>query len=118
MSSRLLRTQVISTFEDHWRNAQDKYRLEAVSYFTTLYDRFCSEGLADPIFETELTSGDPSRYAQRVAEMMLADHLWRAGFTLSSAAEGPDLKAQKNGKSVWLELVTPTPKDIDPDYLK
>lgn len=118
MSSHVLRTQVIDCFSQSWKRARAENRTIAVDYLTRVYDRFSESGLADPIFESELTNGCPNKYAQRIGELLLADFLWNAGFTLESTAEGPDFKLFKAGKSAWVELHTPEPTGIPPEYFE
>lgn len=98
-------TQAIDTFLQG-RYAGAGERGDAVrSLLLRLWSNFSVH--ADPHFVTELCSGDESRFAQRVWEMVLADRLVSAGFHISSAAEGPDLLVQKDGKKVWVEAVVP-----------
>lgn len=110
------RQKVIDQFILSWRNARPEAGSNAVDYLTDLYDRFYGLGLADRIFEEQLTSGNPSRYAQRMGELLLADLLWKGGFDLISNDEGPDFRATKNGYSTWIELQTPEPMGIPADY--
>jgi hypothetical protein len=112
-----LRKKVIEKFGDSWRTARPTNAAIAVDFLTALYDRFQKEGLADRIFEQELTSGRPYTYAQRMGELLLAEKLWSDGFALESKDEGPDFLAIKDGKSAWIELQTPEPVGIPKEYL-
>jgi hypothetical protein len=112
-----LRKKVIEKFVEGWSRARPENATLAVERLTELYDRFQEAGLADRIFEQQLTSGQPFTYAQRVGELLLADMLWRDGFSLESKNEGPDFLATKDGKSAWIELQTPEPAGIAKDYL-
>lgn len=103
------RENVISRFKEQWSRPRPKDAEQVVQFLVDVYDRFCDAGLADNHFERELTNGNASTYAQRVAELLLADMLWNDGFELSSSSTGPDFKALKNGKSAWIELITPEP---------
>lgn len=104
-----LRDKVINRFKEQWRLAKPKHSAQVEGFLTDVYDRFYAAGLADNHFERELTNGNPNTYSQRVAELLLADMLWSDGFELSSSSKGPDFKASKNGKSTWIELITPEP---------
>jgi hypothetical protein len=98
-------TQTIDTFlqarYSHLGNRSDSLR----SPIMRLWETF--RAYADPHFVAELCSGDESRFAQRVWEMVLADRLVSAGFQLSSASEGPDLLISKDGKKAWVEAIVP-----------
>jgi hypothetical protein len=80
--------------------------------------RYCDEGLADLLFDNELATGSEYVYQQRVGELLLADALWKDGFKLSSTHEGPDFLAERNGESVWIELITPEPTGLPAEYLE
>jgi len=113
-----LRDKVIKRFVNSWSKARPENAAIAVEFLTSIYDRFRAEGLADPIFETQLTSGLPEKYCQRVAELLLAEMLWRDGFELNSSSAGPDLHITKEGKSAWVELQTPQPMGIPSVYFE
>ncbi|WP_421551810.1 hypothetical protein [Pseudomonas yamanorum] len=113
-----LREKVINSFINSWANARQENSAIAVDFLTSLYDRFRSEGLADPIFETQLTSGLPEKYCQRVAELLLAEMLWKDGFDLKSSSAGPDFHITKDGKSAWVELQTPQAMGIPSVYFE
>ncbi|PIO91632.1 hypothetical protein CBI55_23695 [Pseudomonas syringae] len=111
-----LRQRVIERFAKSWSLARPENATVVLDCLTDLYDRFRAEGLADAIFEEQLTCGNDYRYTQRVGELLLADMLWRDGFTLESRDVGPDFRATKEGKTAWVELHTPEPTLIPADY--
>jgi hypothetical protein len=113
-----LREKVILSFVESWKRAQPANATIAVEFLTSIYDRFRAEGLADPTFETQLARGSTQTYCQRVAELLLADMLWKDGFSLKSSSAGPDFHITKEGKSAWVELQTPQPMGIPPEYLE
>ncbi len=80
-----LRQRVIERFAKSWCLARPENSTVAIDRLTDLYDRFRAEGLADAIFEEQLTCGNDYRYTQRVGELLLADMLWKdpAAGTLS-----------------------------------
>lgn len=82
-----------------------------------IYDRFMDEGLADPHFTKQIIELNDYVHEQRMAELLLADHLWGLGFSLKSQTVGPDFLATKDGHSAWIELITPTPAGINPAWL-
>jgi len=113
-----LREKVILSFVHGWSRAHPAMAAKAVEFLATIYDRFRADGLADPTFETQLTCGTSAIYTQRVAELLLAEMLWKDGFSLRSSAAGPDFHITKEGKSAWVELQTPQPMGIPPEYLE
>lgn len=100
-----------------WRRANDINRGQLLTSLSDLFDRFHDLGLADPHFSQILARGNDNEHQQRVAEMLLAKHLWDHGFTLTSSREGPDFRASKENFSTWIELVTPEPVGIDASWL-
>ncbi|MBP3984786.1 hypothetical protein J5837_10200 [Pseudoxanthomonas helianthi] len=80
-----------------------------------LFEWFTWEGLADPHFVQELAAEDT--YRERLSEMLVAYKLMRSGYELKSDSAGPDFWAYKGEQGFWVEVVTPRPTRIDPDYL-
>jgi hypothetical protein len=83
-----------------------------------LWKEYLALGLPNDHFVGELTSGDRSKLHQRVWEMLLARHLNALGYHLSSLNEGPDLRFEHNGLTVWVEAIAPEPRGIPEDYLE
>jgi len=111
------REQALARFETEWpAHAPDHAEVQA--RFIEAYDSFHALGLADPHFDQELLSGGDVRFAQRLGEMLLAQRLRDAGFVLNSRPKGPDLRATKDGRAVWLELITPEPRNFPPDWFE
>lgn len=77
--------------------------------------------LADPHFVEQFCSGDEAKFVQRYTEMRIGQMLRDAGWHLESAAEGPDFKAIKQARMIWVEAVTPTAGEgrnrLPEDYL-
>lgn len=82
------------------------------------FDAFMVHGLGDPQFIKELLSDKEERFAQRLGEIQLALRMRSAGFALASKAKGPDLLATKHGRRVWMELITPEPKDLPEEWIR
>ncbi|NTG64712.1 hypothetical protein [Rhizobium rhizogenes] len=82
----------------------------SLAYYLELWDGHLSAGLANNHFVLELTSGNDSKFFQRVWEMLLARHLLACGHTVSSRPEGePDFRFESGGRVVWVEAVSPEP---------
>lgn len=109
------RHQFLERIRAFWPDGRPHYRQQLLGHLGHLFDRFVEAGLADPTFGKELVEGD--YFQQRLAEMLLAEHLWSLGFELSSASAGPDYFATKDGMSAWIELITPQPTGINPGWL-
>jgi len=103
--------------QQRWAGAQTLRRQCIHNVLSNLFDEFHLLGLADPHFAKLLAHGSELEHQQRMAEMLLAKHLLDHGFSLDSARVGPDFKASKDGYAVWIELITPEPKGIDPGWL-
>ncbi len=112
-----LKTAFLARAGNRWAQAEPALRLNILNALSDLFDEFHQRGLADPHCAQRLAKGSDLEHLQRVAEMLLAKHLWDHGFSLTSGRAGPDFRASKDGYSVWVELVTPEPKGIDPAWL-
>jgi len=115
--SSALKSDFLRRVSHRWRRATDTNRGQLLTSLSALFDRFHDLGLADPHFSQRLANGSDNEHQQRLAEMLLAKHLWDRGFTLSSSNEGPDFRASKDNISAWIELVTPEPIGIDAGWL-
>lgn len=112
-----LKTAFLARAGNRWAQAEPARRLNILKALSDLFDQFHQRGLADPHCAQRLAQGSDLEHLQRVAEMLLAKHLWDNGFSLTSGRAGPDFHASKDGYSVWVELVTPEPQGIDPSWL-
>ncbi|MCE4305497.1 MULTISPECIES: hypothetical protein [Xanthomonas] len=112
-----LKSDFLHRVGHRWRRATNDNREQLLTSLSEIFDRFHDLGLADPQFPQILALGNENEHQQRMAEMLLAKHLWDHGFTLTSSREGPDFRARKDNVSVWIELVTPEPVGIDPGWL-
>jgi hypothetical protein len=117
MNRRYVIDQVVRRFEAEWPLPNPQHE-QVIAFLTQTYKRYCDEGLADREFGKQLALGSEYVYQQRAGELLLAEDLWNDGFTLSSADEGPDFRAEKDGEAFWIELVTPEPKGLPEEYLR
>lgn len=110
-----MRDQVEARFRAAWPNARPDIRERLVAFYLGIFDRYMQEHLGDPHFITELLSTDAEVFRQRLSELLMANWLWRNGFTLSSPpnGHGPDFLVQKGDHRAWLELHTPKPNGLD-----
>lgn len=109
--------QVIDRFKADWPLPNPQHE-RIVVFLVDVYRRYCDEGLADPHFATELVNGSAYAYQQRVGELLHAETLWKDDFRLTSADEGPDFRAEKNGETIWIELITPEPTGLPEEFLR
>jgi len=99
-------TEVIAEFiSKRYACAREDESQAVQQRLLAMWDRFAPH--ADGSFVEEFCSGDDSKFHQRYWEMLLAEHLEHCGFTISSAEEGPDLRAVKDGEVYWFEAVVP-----------
>lgn len=110
-----IRDQVEARFRADMLNARPEIREAVVAFRLRIFDRYIGERLGDPHFISQLLSTDPVIFRQRLSELLMADWLWRNGFTLSSPPKGhgPDFLVHKGNHRAWLELVTPKPEGLD-----
>lgn len=109
--------QVVARFRREWPMPVPDHE-RVVEFLTRSFRRYFDAGLADREFANQLANGPESVYHQRLGEMLLADVLWNDGFALSSSDQGPDFHAEKNGESLWIELITPEPTGLPEEYLR
>lgn len=111
-----IRDQVEARFRTGWAKARQESRERSVASLLGVFDRYIHEHLADPHFITELLSPKSEVFRQRLSELLMADWLWRNGFSLASPAKGhgPDFLVHKGHRRAWLELYTPEPNGINP----
>jgi hypothetical protein len=89
-----------------------------------LLSAYNASGLADAHFVEEIETGDEHKLWARVWEAMLYDHLLSLDSPLDIAGmtklrgRGPDFKIVHQRRNIWIEAVTPSPKDIPLDYLE
>jgi hypothetical protein len=80
-------------------------------------------GLADSHFVDEVTCLADGKFWGRVWEAMLYRHLLTLGLSFrnvrvtKSKQPGPDFGIVHEGQTIWIEAVTPEPKDIPQDWL-
>lgn len=110
------RDQVEGRFRAAWSNARPEIRERLLTFLLGVFDRYLQEHLDDPHFIAELLSPKPEVFRQRLSELLMAEWLWRNGFSLTSPAKGhgPDFLIKKGKHQAWLELYTPEPNGIDP----
>ncbi len=61
---------------------------------------------------SQLTNDDDEQFWQRLWELQLGSHLLRLGYRTRSPRRGPDFRFQKDDLIVWVEAVSPAPRDI------
>lgn len=79
--------------------------------------RFIASGIADPNFESELCSGNESRFWQRFTEAALTCEVLDAGLEIEQHRNGPDLCIKHKNQKVWIEFICPEPAGIPSDWL-
>jgi hypothetical protein len=96
----------------------------APGHFGELLTDYASSGLAPPHLLQEVTSDDDGKLWAHVWEAMLYRHLSALGFEFrkdrrrKSGQLGPDFGIVHDGKTTWIEAVTPSPEGIPQDYLE
>jgi hypothetical protein len=92
---------------DHQR--QVAFRLELIR----ACNEFVEQGLADPKFVWELTSGQGSKFWSCVSEALLAARLRGKSFPVRSVrGAGPDFLVMDGDRKVWIEVICPEPTRV------
>jgi len=84
---------------------------QAHENLVSAYRKFIASGCADPHFINEICTSDLHKSAQRLGEVLLYERLSHLGLSPTSKAKGPDFQVEINGRTVWLELITPSAGD-------
>jgi hypothetical protein len=79
--------------------------------------RFIEAELADRDFENQLCSGSDSRFWQRLTEASLACDLLDARLRVVPSRDGPDLRIEHEGQTIWVECICPEPAGIPSEWL-
>ena len=64
-----------------------------------------------------LCSFNNFKYWQQMSEILLAEELIKCNFNPKHPTRGPDFWIETNGKKIWIEVVTPEPKDLPNAYM-
>ncbi|PPJ49149.1 hypothetical protein C0075_00785 [Rhizobium sp. KAs_5_22] len=64
-----------------------------------------------------LCSTDEFMYWQQLSEVLLGYQLGEAGITFTHQAAGPDFLIEREGRRIWVEVITPTPTGIPANWL-
>jgi hypothetical protein len=83
-----------------------------------LWEKYLALKLPTEHFVTEFTSGKKAVIFQRAWEMMVARHLDAQGYAISTKAHGPDFRFEHDGRTFWVEAVSPEPMGVPGDYLE
>jgi hypothetical protein len=87
-------------------------------YVIALWRCYLSLGLPNEHFVTEFTGGKRETFFQRLWEMLLARHLDAQGHNITSSAHGPDFRFALGGRVIWVEAISPEPRNIPRDWLE
>lgn len=63
-----------------------------------------------------LCSGDTSKYRQRLSEVLLFNLLSEHRHAPIFNSDGPDFVIEKDGRKIWIEVITPEPKGLPEDW--
>ncbi len=94
---------------------------EGLSFIRKLQERvnvFRSAGLGDSDFESQLLGPYEDNFFSRLWELNLAERLQESGFRICSQATGPDFMFSIDGKTVWVEAISPKPTGSLEEYCR
>lgn len=78
---------------------------------------FLDGGLGDGNAEQRLCSSDNDVYWQQLSEVLLAHQLAAAGIEFKHQNAGPDFRIERDGRRIWIEVITPTAANIPVEWL-
>lgn len=80
---------------------------------------FMASGLADPKFETELTSESDDKFWSSVSEALVYGRLSDKTFAARpKVGVGPDFLLEDGAKRIWIEVICPAPIGVPIDWLE
>jgi hypothetical protein len=66
---------------------------------------------------SQLVNDDDEQFWQRLWELQLGSHLFRLGHKTHSPKKGPDFRFEADGITIWVEAISPGPRDIPAAWL-
>ena len=67
---------------------------------------------------SQMVNDDDEQFWQRLWELQLGSHLVRLGHKPRSPKKGPDFRFDSDGLTVWVEAISPGPRDIPAAWLE
>lgn len=83
-----------------------------------LYRRYATWGLGDRNFDKEFTDGRDEHFYPLLWEMLLASYFKGIGLNVSSTNEGPDFRIDRDGQTIWIEAICPSPMGLPVEWLE
>lgn len=71
----------------------------------------------DKEVEKRLCSKNENTYWQQLSEILLDDKLSKAGIQITRKTSGPDFLVEHEGKRIWIEVITPEPKEMPEEWI-
>jgi len=99
-------------------NKQYPNALNYKASLLALWEQYLALDLPTEHFVTEFTSGKKAVAFQRAWEMMVARHLDALGYAITTAPHGPDFRFEYDGRTYWVEAVSPEPMGVPEDFLE
>lgn len=78
---------------------------------------FLDGGFGDGNAEQRLCSADDAIYWQQLSEVLFAHQLTIADIGFAHQQAGPDFQIDRDGRRVWIEVITPTAVNIPAEWL-
>ncbi|MES2255510.1 MAG: hypothetical protein V4559_10765 [Pseudomonadota bacterium] len=87
-----------------------------------LLTEYADSGLAPPHMIEEIETGEEGKLWSHLWEAMLYRHFTAQGYELRNRSgpggqNGPDFRFDRDGKTIWVEAVVPSPEGIPEEYL-
>jgi hypothetical protein len=77
---------------------------------------YLANGHGDGNAEQRLCSPDNALYWQQLSEVLVAHQLTVANINFAHPAQGPDFRIDRDGRRIWIEVITPTGASIPPEW--
>jgi type I restriction enzyme S subunit len=104
----------VRAFLDQQYSASPHYKASLLA----LWEKYLSLDLPTEHFVSEFTRDNRATILQRVWEMMVARHLDALGYAITIIDDGPDFRFEHEGRTIWVEAISPTPSGVPEDYME
>ena len=103
-----------------WFALQSRYskNIALAKLVYELCNKHIGQGLCDNNASQRLCSTNDFEYWQQLSEILLAEQLILYDLNPRHQPAGPDVLIESGGKKIWIEVVTPEPKDLPTDYIQ
>jgi type I restriction enzyme S subunit len=115
MNSEVKYQTFLQVLRKRYRN-RTREQKELINALISIWQRCDRNGWGDINAFKHLCFEEGFEYWERLSEVLVASILEPFGSHLSFPKQGPDFLIEKNGKRIWIELITPRPEGLPREW--